>query len=302
MSSYNQKIQNVLNAFKAIDKDGNVHNYSGEPWVANIVESHVQGVAMYGNYCMLTYNNKGYSKGFVMAVNTNSNSLVLDFDTPDEHYNHPGGIQAIGDFLLVPVENSGADDSYLHFYNMSGMNDNTQPTLLAYSKHRNGNGAGAAGITNFTGSDGVEYYLMCAYDNGATDFYLSNGLPLSDAGIVFQKVASHKFDESGYSSTCLLTDTSNNIYMIGFRVSGSVSYDDYADLYQISMNDNTPTGATKLDSRHFYTDHGKGVSGIAGVHFRWGAGVSNLTSTTFNLLATQRNFVGNNLTINVFNQ
>ncbi|HTN18383.1 MAG TPA: hypothetical protein VL092_11915 [Chitinophagaceae bacterium] len=303
MSNYNPKINNVESVFTAIDKDGKQTDFSGEPWVANIVESHVQGVARYGDYWMLTYNNKGYSQGYLMAVNNDSGKLVLDFNTPDENYNHPSGIQTIGNFLLVPVENSDASDSYIHFYNMYAMNDTTQPTLLTYNIHRSGKGSGAAGICNFTDNDGNERYFMCVYDNGATDFYTSNAKTLSDPNISFTLSGSIKLDQEGYSSTCLVTDTDGSIYMIGFRVEGSTSYTDYADLYKITLNSKyQPSDMKGIGQKHCVTDYGS-MTGIAGVHFRWGAGIYfRNNNTQFGLLATQRNFVANNLTVNKFNQ
>jgi hypothetical protein len=106
MNTQNVKLQNVEAAYKNVAESGTLFEFNGEPLIPNMVESHVQGVARYGNYLLLSHNNKGYSQGFIIVLNMKSMKMVHKIDTPDEHYNHPGGMQVIGDYLMVPVENS----------------------------------------------------------------------------------------------------------------------------------------------------------------------------------------------------
>ena len=56
-------LADVVAAFNAVPDEGRKSHYNGEPWIPNLAESHVQGMARYGNYTLLTYNNKGYSRG-----------------------------------------------------------------------------------------------------------------------------------------------------------------------------------------------------------------------------------------------
>ena len=82
-------------------------------------------------------------------LNVTSKKMVYTFDTPDEHYSHPGDA-ARGDYLIVPVENSDNSQSYIHFYDLSSMTDVMQPAFLPFNIARGSSGAGAAGITNYT--------------------------------------------------------------------------------------------------------------------------------------------------------
>jgi hypothetical protein len=297
MNTQNVKLQNVETAYNNVANSGTLYKFNGKPGIANMVESHVQGVAHYGNYILLSHNNKGYSQGFIIVLNTESMKMVHKIYTPDEHYNHPGGMQVIGDYLIVPVENSSYSQSYIHFYDLSVMTDSEPPKNEGFCITRNSSGAGAAGITNYTDAD-TEFYLLAAYSNNTIDFYKSNGNPIS-VNPGFQKILfSAKFSCEVYDSICLLTDINQQIYMVGFRVHGlGGANEDYVDLYKIDLKQQSISQV--ISSRHFYTEHG-GVVGLAGVHFRWGSGLQIINDSSLNFLATQRNFVNNLFYTNTF--
>jgi hypothetical protein len=294
---YNPKVPDVPSAFGAVSKNGVRHSYSGEPWVANMAESHVQGVAPYSNYFVLTHNNKGYSKGLMLVINRTSQKLVQEFDTPEEHYNHPGGCQRIGSYLAVALENSEATDSYIHFYDLSVMSDSKRPMLLSYRIHRPGRGAGGVGITNFTDAAGAERYVLAVVDKGTLELYQSNPRTLGDPAIDFTLVGRTEKADGGYSEVCLVTDVNQQLYMVGFATHDlGGSNEDYADLYSVAPD---LTTVTKLKARHMYTEHGVLV-GMDGVHFRWGAGLQVRNDLSLEFFATQRNFVGGKFYSNTF--
>jgi hypothetical protein len=295
MNTQNTKLQDVVVAFDNTNTDGTLHQFDGEPWVATMAESHVQGLARYGNYILLSHNNKGYSLGFICALNVTSKKLAYTFDTPDAHYNHPGGMQVIGDFLVVGVESSDYSKSYLHFYDLSSMTDTVHPAFVPFNMARNA-GAGAVGITSYTDNQ-VEYYLLAVYDNGHMDFYKSNGNPISNPD--FKDIwFSTTVATTDYSSINLLTDVNQDIWMVGFRTRDlATSKDDYVDLYRIDPQ--TRQVSSRTTRRHMVTKYG-GIEGMDGVHFRWGAGLQIISDDSLTFFATQRNFVGNNFYTNTF--
>ena len=289
---YNPKIKDVPAAFDNVDKNGHLHEFHGEPWVPDMVESHVQGIARYGDYYYLTHNNKGYSKGFLLVLDNTTQKMILKLDTPKENYNHPGGIQVIGDYLAVSLENSDHNSSFVLFYSLK---DPRNPELMSLEIARSDKGCGTVGITNFT-RHGTEYYLVAAYDNGKTDFYESNGQPLADAGLQFTKVSSCDFKNTGFAEMCLVTQQDNKVYCIGFWVDGTIVFDDYCTLL---LYDRDQHSVDKLKERHMYTTHG-GVKGLAGVHFRYGSGLRITSDTSMDFYATQRNFVAGLFYLNKF--
>ncbi len=281
---WNPRLPGVETAFQLVNKDGHKYEYSGEPWVPNMVESHIQGVAPYSKFLVMTHNNKGYSKGYILVIDTDTGKLVCKMDSPDADYNHPGGCQTIGDFLVVAVENSSYSESFTHFIQPDSAERRQGPTVLPCNIKRPYQGAGGAGISNFT-QDGVEYYILAVYDNGK---------PLTDLEISFSLVH-QACTKDGFSEVCLLTQEDGQIFLAGFRSSGS-AYEDWADLY---LYDPIPLTLECVASRHRYTKHG-GVVGISGVHFRWGAGLGIVNGTQLNFFATQRNFVGGHTYTNTF--
>ncbi len=301
---YNPKLQNVPTAFNNISHQGKLRTLRGvlpgdDNDVVDLIATHVQGIAHTQDYVFLSYNRIRIAPTGLLAVVSKKTGWVVHWMyTPEEtdNYPHPGGMQIIGDYLMVPVENGAHNQSYIHFYDLSSMTDKTPPTQLPYSLRRH-NGSGGAGITNYT-SGGVEYYLLAAYDNGKLYFYRSNGMTLAEDGIAFSLLFTTEVSQGGYSAVCLLTDKNNGLYMVGFWTENPESAPvDYVDLYSIDIENQSISDVLK--SRHMITQYGD-ILGPAGVHFRFSAGLRILSDTTLKAYATQRNFVSGALASNGF--
>lgn len=301
---YNPKLQNVPTAFDNIMRQGKLRRLHGvlpgdDNDVVDLIGTHVQGIAHTQNYVFLSYNRVPIAPTGLLAVVSKKTGWVVHWlYTPQEadNYQHPGGMQIIGDYLMVPIENWHHNQSYIHFYDLSAMTDTVPPQLLPYSVRRH-NGSGAAGITNYTWGS-VEYYLMVAYDNGKLYFYQSNGVSLADDGFALSLLFTTEVSQGGYSSLCLLTDKNNNVYMVGFWTEAPESAPvDYMDLYSVDIANQRVSDLIK--SRHMTTAYGD-IMGPDGVHFRYGAGLRILSDTALKAYATQRNFVSGELATNGF--
>lgn len=305
---YNPKPQDVPKAFDKIRRQGHLRTYSGktpedEPGLPSLIATHVQGIAQNDDYVFLSHNRLSLaSTGMVAVISKAKDKVLYWFDTPDlrHRYPHPGGMQIIGDYLMVPVENGDHDKSWIHFYDLSAMTKTDAPQKIRYSLYRE-TGSGAAGITNYTvGKD--EYYLLAAYDNGALYFYRSNGRTLSQDDIDFAPLFETRVDQDGYSSICLLTSKAGALYMIGFRTHAADSDpEDYMDLHEINIDKGK---LSLVSSRHMVSEYG-GIVGPDGVHFRWGAGLRIVTGDSdsdvaLKAYATQRNFVFGTMCTNGF--
>ncbi|MGV8174762.1 MAG: hypothetical protein ACP5OU_03575 [Methanothrix sp.] len=266
MNIQNPKLENVIEAYNKIQD-----NIPGKYLTSDVPLSsggHIQGIAKYFNFKIISHSNDSDKRGYLCIYFLDKYKNKLE--VPDT--NHPGGIQIIGDVLVVPVE--GANSSTIHFYRLDLMTEyNPIPDLLLYSLHLNKR-CGGLGITNFT-SNNIELYLLATYDNGAIDLYVSKEFP----GHNWELKASRLCKESGYSEICLLTEVNQTVYMIGFRTTHIPTkndmptdyYDDYMDIYRINTNDWTITPLEDL-SRHMIFKF-KGTDSMYGVHFRWGAGI-----------------------------
>jgi hypothetical protein len=307
----NKKIDNVEKQFDSISITGSKLNLKASGPNVNLAESHVQGVAIYMNYYIASHNDKGYSKGIYMILD-GKNSYQLE--TYDEHFNHPGGIQIIGDYLIAAVENSDHDAAHIRLYDMSKMCLNTDPKIYPeiekeFDLYTPSRGAGAVGITSYE-RENKEYFLLCTFDSAHLYFYhqeIPSGKTLPQIKFthspVVQKVPN--YSQSSYTSLTLLTDISGIVYLIGLRVEGEESsYKDIADLYRLDtekLSKGESNVAKLIRSRQLKTVHGS-IIGIDGIHFRWGSGVKICSSHNLKLLATQRNFTGGELDINIFHK
>jgi hypothetical protein len=96
---------------------------------------------------------------------------VINFDTGDLDYQHPGGIQMVGDILAVPLEGpneDGMDESKVVFFDCS---DPESPRLMDYEFVRP-HKIGVIGITRLSDD---HFLLVLGWGDGdALDFYRSN--------------------------------------------------------------------------------------------------------------------------------
>lgn len=305
MTTVTENTSAIPAQFAAISDDGIVETYTADlSGIKTIVESHVQGVARFGNYIILTHNNKGESKGFLFVLDVTTKQMLYQFNTDREHVNHPGGIQRLGSLLAVPVEtgnDTGAKSSYICFYDLTLMTSANRPVLQPQIIDRSSRGTGAVGMTSYT-VNGQTSFLIAAYDNGETDFYTSDEIPGTSFDFA-QFAFSSPLSDKGYSSLCLFTaadpDGNRAVYMVGFRTEKLFSTaDDYMDLYLVDVQRKFVTQVQ--DARHMICHHGALV-GESGVHFRWSAGLDiDEASGAFTVLAGQRNVLASRLAINTF--
>ena len=123
-------------------------------------------------------------------------------------YFHPGGCQIIGDCLVVPIEN-GEGESFITFMDVSDPKDIREVNPAARIA-RTYNDAGSVGVTNLTIA-GKDFWLLCAYDNGGTDFYLSED-PFPGK---FKVIFSTTLEQRELQSLSLVTDVANNVFAVG---------------------------------------------------------------------------------------
>ncbi len=321
----NPTLAQVEDQFSNVYAYGAVFDYSLDTFnpANGAIFDHVQGVAYYRNshldgskvcdyFSLFSTNDQFDTTGSIIVCDLQNRTQAFYFDL-DGHsgmdLNHPGGMQVIGDFLVIGKETqlgSSVQASEIVFYNLSGMAIDTPPAWLSYSIARLGKKAGAVGITRFTNQSGESRYLLAVYDNGDIDFYVSNSqfsFVDNPSDGAFELFANCTASQSGYSSINLVTEDSGNIYMVGFRSEDSDgSYADFADLLRISLDeDNQTASLIQVDSRHMYTEQST-IIGIEGIHFRYGAGIAFDENNKLNFVATQRNGTLGIFATNLFNQ
>lgn len=285
-----EKLPNVKEAFEALPINGSLVPLSGLPSTYDSTVNHVQGYTSYINaqgeaYSVLTHSVANAPYAHIVAGKKGTDT-PWGFKTYRKDWRHPGGIQSIGDYLLVPSEQENQASIALYDLRALAVQELRRvETFDLAVAHK----AGSLGITSYTDAGGTEYYvLMVAHlDNANTVYHVyrapaENGLEHAD----FIEVGSFAMDKDFQGFGLVTEAETNDIYMIGlWSLNEGVSFADYAYLYQLDT-ENWKLGE-ELSQRHLVSDGG--APGMLGVHFRYGAGVLVTPQKQLMLSATERN-------------
>ena len=191
----------------------------------------------------------------------------------DAPLKHAGGIQVIGSYLVVGVEdNSSRDQSVVLFYDVSDPASPQQLRHLTIERSGGGLTAGAVGIVKQS-SDHL--LVVGRWDSAVLDFYVSNGRPLYDTNCRFSLWRiwdSSGADRSDWSpdhtwgshqNLNLVSDTSDNLYLLAF--SRDDESRDVLDLFRLEPSQSTSKMIQKLRTRTMHCH--------PGVSFGYGAGI-----------------------------
>ena len=293
MNATNTKLDDVPKAFAALPANGRNVVSKGKIKANNDLNSHIQGLAPYRTFHLLTHSDFGERTGRLLIVDrtpgkeTLAGELKLPVMSEDRpFFFHPGGCQVIGDCLVVPIEN-GEGESVITFMDVSDPKNIREVNPLSRLP-RPHNDAGSAGVTNLTIA-GKDFWLLSAYDNGAIDFYLSEDPFPGKFKVIFSPV----IQERELQSLSLVTDVANNVFAIGLHRTGAGR--DEAILYSVNL---TTKKMTSVSKRHLRTTGPDDIIG-GGPHFRWGGGIEIVSATAVDLYCTGRRY-GSGCNINGF--
>ena len=282
-------VPNVRAAFHGLPVNGSLTNLQGFTGNYDAVSCHVQGYTQYDNsegtrYALLTHSVTTAPYAHIVA-GTKNGSDKYGFKTYLQNWNHPGGIQAIGDYLLVPTEMN--TQAHVSLYDLRSLKVQELRRVESFDLAVN-HKAGALGITTYKAA-GVEYYLLVvAHLDERNSVYHIYRAPAAGGleNASFTKVGSFPFEKDFQGFGLVTEEGTNDVYLIGlWSQSEGASFADYAYLYQI--NTQNWTISNELDQIHMVSTGG-GI-GIFGVHFRYGAGVSVTPDKKLVVSASERN-------------
>ncbi|HJU40708.1 MAG TPA: hypothetical protein VJ724_14150 [Tahibacter sp.] len=283
---WNPRLRDVKGAFDAVPEHGKNHVFFDNPNLP-VGHSHIQGVAQYGGYFLLTYSRppNDFETGSMLLYSADD-GYRRSFDTPVPGYPHPGGCQAIGDYLVLPVEQGSS--SWVCFAYIGALGGDRAPTILSTRIRREASGSGAAGITD-VGSGPGRYYVVGVYDGGAVTMYRSNGHALDNENCAFAELFTGRPGGRGADNLCLLTGADGSVYLVGFTSTGGASTDDEApkqDWVELYLVDFANERFVLQKERQMYTDADFLFNDV---HFRWGAGLSIVSDRRLRFYCTDRN-------------
>lgn len=284
----NPPLQDVAAAFAKLPTKGYVRKLPIA--TADNLIGHVQGMALYQRrWVILTHDTvTGPGYFFVYDLRTGSHR-TFPIRTP-EGSRHPGGIQILGDYLVVGVEPSASVGvpSWVYFYDLTNI-ATRGPVLLPAPQIKNTTrGVACVGLTKIS-----NFYLLATYSDGVVSFYQSNDKRLGDPALKFNTNPLFSFRPSangknvGYDNMGFVIDQRQNPYLIGLR---GDEYEnvivDYGELWAIDPH---ARSARLVSSTHFYTETEN--TGQVGPHFRFGASVTVLGPTDLQLCCSSRSLI-----------
>jgi len=190
----------------------------------------------------------------------------------DPEFHHAGGIQALGNFLALPVESSEA--SRVLFYDMT---DPLAPRRMATEVDHTpfGTAAGAALVARL--ADDRILLGIGRGDSTVLDFYVSTGSDLETAG--FEHFDSWSRDEShsdlpdgdgnfaAYQSINLITQCDGTLFLVGTHENTQIGLGaDFADTFRLENGPGDDVVITKVARRHLTCDGQCNLDAAGGVY------------------------------------
>ncbi len=254
---------------------------------ASNLKDHIQGVAIRDSYAMVTTSARG---GFVLTAKGSGRTFTYETRKAVGDFDHPGGIQTIGDWLVVGVEDQGRSEIRFYRYRERLALVNR----LTIVRNKVLGQAGSVGITNYGRLETERYLLATCPDDHRVHFYRTTqpGVPLSAPGCSFgtqpflkwnakrvpksQRTNWKPDDTWGkyVNSIALLSDTLGKPYFIGLY---RRNFRHYADLFVIDLDRRVLTKLTRVQ-----------VECKDGASFRWGASALVMSPTKLRLFACER--------------
>ncbi len=287
-------------ALEALQKDGVVAKVLGNgksiPDEAGfpVSKGHLQGVAIRDSVATVTTSARD---GFILTSNQNGvePNFAFQESKPVPDFDHPGGIQTIGSYVVVPAYKDRTTE--VQFYkNIQELKKIERPFIRLNKR------VYSVGIADAADKDGDFYLLALGVDNKGKvfDFYRSESkYPLDHEKCEFEFLTSWTFKKEGYpNSISLLADEANNLYFLGLHTTGRFADlgwgKDWADLYQIDLQDPEQNMLKKIANFHAICHKGPA--------FRWGGSARVTSDTTMSIFACERNVKKNDteIRLNIF--
>ena len=262
-------------------------NAADEGW-----SGHLQGIA----HCSIRerrfFATTSAQGGLILSGTVSNNVYKITDQAKVSHGDHPGGIQAIGDCVAVPIYDANASASR-----------SAQVQIWTFNQgkwhHRkvlqlNSDLAYCVGIAN-RGDD--EYLLAVGVDsNGHSVRLYRKKEPLLSNG-KFQYIRTVETRKGHPNSISLACDSDGNAYLVGMRLCGFGGIGkDKVDLYKIDNNlldDSNVKGSTQIKR----TGPSRHLSCRTGWHtpsFRWGASMRVLSANEIEIVTCGRDIFRKN--------
>lgn len=292
MKDENIKIKNVLSSFEAHGEEATVMEFTMDGW-SMPSGGHLQGIQR-------TYTTKPYfiisgssdhEAYFIVVGKTVDGYEIIQKKTISHNpYRHAGGIQIIGDYLVVGVEdNSKKNRSRVCFFDISNPEKPIGDPIITIPREGEEKLA-TAGAVAIVKRPADHLLMVGSWDSDTLDFYRSNGVALGKSGCEFAYWQTWNKDDAcrenwcddtwgNYQNLNLVKNTNGGLFLIGYYCDGK--QEDCADLYSLDLSNPAPEMIRKDSSKH--------LKCIRGASFQYGGGIYLDNERSFISYACERN-------------
>lgn len=257
---------------------------------------HLQGIQAFKSngkeYLVATGSSLAYSYYVVVELHKDGNKVVHYKEIAPPPYNHAGGIQMLGTYLAVGVEDDQEKNrSKIIIFDLA-IPGETDITPLAVIEREGMYKETTAGAVGFTCHDGQYLLAVASWDAKTIDFYRSNLKPLGSPESKFTKVATwheNTGDRSdwvsrwwpSYQGLNLMVDHKGNIHMLGFYRNKDGNFTDH---FTVQFGEGQEVQLVKQHTKQYFC--------VKGAHFRAGGGAYILDENIVAILAVDKSLKG----------
>jgi hypothetical protein len=175
-------------------------------------------------------------------------------------WNHAGGCQTVGHFLVVGVENLQTESgSEVQFWDCRQSPPQPKPMTIIRPPKGHTSTAGAVGLSSFGQGAAL---AVASYNADTVDFYTSEADPF--AGSLLTKHLTWKKDNADktgwidqnfghYQNVNLITQTNGELFMVAFDLGGGT---DWMDLFSVHLEGHPRSALKKLAKKKMYCTNG----------------------------------------------
>jgi len=155
-------VENFPQVFNRISNFGKSRKITG---ITNYISPayHPQGIGYYKDRFYITHNDTGSDGGLIYVVDAKTGKYVKTIKTKTGRFNHPGGCQIDGNFLMVPIQEHTFVSQKYEDNLLCAMNLDTGAVVL--KDERRDFSTAACGVAECTMPGGVRGYVAVCIDN-----------------------------------------------------------------------------------------------------------------------------------------
>jgi len=248
MNDENIKMRDVRSSFEQQGEHATVIEFATDGWSIPS-GGHLQGIQRTDidgrRYFIISGSSDDAAYFIVVGRTSRGYGIVQRKVICREPYRHAGGIQVIGDYLAVGVEdNLERDKSRVHFFDVASPEEPIGEPIITIQREGTKKLATAGAVA--VAKRARDYLLIAgSWDSDTLDFYRSNGAALREPGCEFTYWQTWSKNDAckenwcndtwgSYQNLNLISDIHDRLFLLGYYCNADNG--DCVDLYSLDLS------------------------------------------------------------------